>query len=129
MATSDYGATYTFNGSSLGAARVIGYPEVSTEAIETTTHASAGVREYIPSGLLQVGEFTIELMDASSVVSTIDTAIDSKTIANSVIANGVETMTFSSFILSYKVEDADATGPDADRLTVVVRPTGAITLT
>jgi hypothetical protein len=46
-----------------------------------------------------------------------------------VIANGVETMTFSSFILSYKVEDADATGPDADRVTVVVRPTGAITLT
>jgi hypothetical protein len=78
---------------------------------------------------LQVGEFTIELMDASSVVSTIDTAIDNKTIANSVLANGVETMTFSSFILSYKVEDADATGPDADRVTVVVRPTGAITLT
>lgn len=127
-ATSDYGATYTFNGSSIGACKVIGYPEVSTEAIETTNHAGGGVREFIPSGLLQIGEFTLEVLDASGVTTTLDTAIDNKTVANSVLSNGVETWTFSSFILSYKIEDADATSPDADRLTVVVKPTGAITI-
>ena len=128
MATSDYGATYTFNGSAIGAVKTISYPEVSTEAIETTSHGSAGVREFIPSGLLQVGEFNLEIYAVAAGMAVLDTAIDNKTIANSVIANGVDTLTFSSFILSYQVLEADATSPDADRIAVVVRPTGAITL-
>src|SRR5574338_583313 len=108
MATSDYGATYTFNGSAIGNCRVVAFPEVATEAVETTTHASGGARTFIPSGLLGVGEFTLEIVLETGNVGTIDTAIDNKTVANSVIANGVYTMTFSSFILSYQVLEADA---------------------
>jgi hypothetical protein len=86
------------------------------------------VRTYIPSGLLGVGPFTLLIHADSGKLTTLDTAIDNKTVANSVIANGVDTMTFSSFIVSYKLESADAQSPSADRATVVVQPTGAITL-
>jgi hypothetical protein len=128
MATSDYGATYTFNSSSIGELLNVDYPEVATDAVETTNHGSGGVREYIPSGLLGVGQFTLLILAASGTLGTLDTAIDNKTVANSVIANGVDTLTFSSFIVSYQLESADAQSPDADRITVVVQPTGAITL-
>lgn len=127
-ATTDYGATYTFNGSSIGPCKVIAFPEVTTEAVETTNHAGGGVREFIPSGLLQVGEFQLEILAAAGLLGTLDTAMDNKTVANSVLANGVDTMTFSSFILGYQVLEADATSPDADRIQVTVKPTGGITL-
>lgn len=128
-ATTNYGCTYTFNGSTIGPAKVIGFPEISTGVIETTNHASGGVAEFIPSGVLTVGQFTLSINKAAGLMGTLDTAIDNKTIANSVLADGIDTMTFSSFIVSYKTEDADAQSPDADTMTVVVQPTGAITLT
>jgi hypothetical protein len=128
MATTNYGATYTFNGSSIGDCYVIDFPEISTGVINTTNHASGGVAEAIPSGVLTLGQITLSVEDAASVLSTLDTAIDNKTIANSVLGNGINTLTFSSFIVSVKPEAADAQSPDADKLTVVVQPTGAITI-
>ena len=127
-ATTNYGSTYTFNGSTLGPAQIIEYPEVSTGVVETTNHAGGGVSEYIPSGVLTLGQMTFSvILSAATVVTTLDTAIDSKTVANSVVANGVNTATFSSFIVSVKIESADATGPEANKATVVVQPTGTIT--
>jgi hypothetical protein len=126
-ATTNYGSTFTFNGSSIGACQVIDFPEISTGEIETTNHAGGGVAEYIPDGVLRLGEMTLSVIIAAGVVTTLDTAIDNKTVANAVVGNGIDTMTMSAFIKSVKVESADATSPDADKATVVVRPTGTIT--
>lgn len=127
-ATSNYGMTYTFNGSSIGSCKIIEYPEVSTGVIEITNHAGGGVAEFIPSGVLTLGQLTLSvILSSSSNVTTLDTAIDNKTVANSVIGNGVNTATFSSFVQSVKIEPGDATGPEENRMTVVIQPTGTIT--
>ena len=126
-ATTNYGMTFTFNGSSIGSCQIIEYPEVSTGVVETTDHAGGGVAEFIPSGVLTLGQITLSVIcSVASNVTTLDTAMDNKTVANSVISNGVNTATFSSFIQSIKIESADATGPEANKMTVVIQPTGTI---
>ena len=126
-ATSNYSSTWLFNGAAIGVCMVIDFPEITTDKIPTTNHASGGVREYIPSGLVGLGEVTMSVIAASGVKSTITTALANKTVATNVITNGVDTFTFSGFILSAKPESADAESPDANKFTVVVAATGALT--
>ena len=127
-ATSNYGSTLTFSGASIGACQVIDFPELTTDKMETTNHAGGGVREYIPSGLIGLGDITLSVITAASVVSALKTYMTNKTVATTVVANGVDTMTFSAFFTSVKPEGADATSPDANKVTVVLSPTGGLTL-
>lgn len=127
-ATSNYGSTFTFSGASIGACIVIDFPELTTDKLETTNHAGGGVREYIPSGLLGLGDITLSVVIAANVVSALKTYMQNKTVATAVISNGVDTMTFSAFFTSVKSEGADAQSPDANKATVVIAPTGGLTL-
>jgi hypothetical protein len=128
IASSNYGSTFTFSGSAVGACVVIDFPELTTDKMETTNHAGGGVREWIPSGLIGLGDITLSVITAASVVSALKTYMQNKTVATAVVSNGVDTMTFSAFFTSIKPEAADATGPDANKLTVVLSPTGGLTL-
>jgi len=127
-ATSNYGSTLTFNGATIGACVVIDFPEISTDKIETTNHAGGGVREYIPSGLRALGDFTLSVIDATGILSALNTYLINKTVATAVLSNGTTTLTFSAFFTNIKPEAADATGPDANKLTCTLAPTGGITL-
>ena len=124
--TSNYGSTWTFNAVSYKVI-VTGFPEVTTDEIDTTHHASGGFAESIPSGLLRVGNITMEVLEESGNYSTLQTAMTNKTVANSVIENNLTTLTGSSYIKSVKMEDADAQSPDANKLTVVLAMTGTLT--
>lgn len=126
-ATSNYGATLTHGGVAIGACMVIDFPEIITDKAETTNHAGGGVREYIPSGLIGLGDITISVILVAGVLSAIYTKMQNKIIASTVINDGIETKTFSGFFLSIKEEAADATGPDASKATVVITCTGGIT--
>jgi hypothetical protein len=124
--TSNYGSTWTFNGESYKCI-VTGFPEIATDEIDTTNHSSGGYAEAIPSGLIRVGNFTLELLEESGNLLALRNHIASKTVANSIIENNLTTLTGSSFIKSVKAEDADAQGPDANKITVVVAATGTWT--
>ena len=54
-ATTNYGMTYTFNGSAIGSCQIIEYPEVSTGVVETTNHAGGGVAERADRGRTDPG--------------------------------------------------------------------------
>lgn len=127
-AFTNYGSTFTFSGSSIGACLVVDHPEIKEGALKSTNHAGGGVREYLPDGLIGLGEFTLSIIVASGVLSTIKTAMAAKTIAACVITNPAsETVTCSGFYTSIKEEAADAQSPDIIKATVTIQPTGAIT--
>lgn len=124
--TSNYGSTWTFNGESYKCI-VTGFPELSTDEIDTTNHSSGSYAEAIPSGLIRVGNFTLSLLEESGNLLALRNHLANKTVANSIIENNLTTLTGSSFIKSVKVEDADAQSPDANKITVVVAATGTWT--
>lgn len=126
MASSNYGATFTKGGASIGNCMVIDFPEIKMDAVESTNHASGGNREFIPSMLYGLGEITLSVIVASGVVDAMFTELAAGTVSACVVANSQDTMTFDGFYTSIKPESADATSPDVDKVTVVIQPTADI---
>lgn len=124
--TSNYGSSWTFNSASYKC-KVIGFPELTTDEIDTTNHSSGSYAESIPSGLIRVGNITMQILEESGNFSTLQTAMVNKTVANSVIENNLTTLTGSSYIKSVKMEDSDAQSPDANYMTVVLAMTSTLT--
>lgn len=124
--TSNYGSTWTFNSESYKCI-VTGFPAISTDAIDTTNHSSGSYAEQIPSGLVRIGNFTLEVLEESGNLLALRNHVVNKTVATSVIENNLTTLTGSSFIVSVTPSEADATSPDANKLTVEVACTGTWT--
>lgn len=122
--TSNYGSTWTFANASYKCI-VTGFPEITTDELDSTNHSSGGYAESVPSGLVRVGDITMSVLEESGNFATFQTAMVNKTVATSVIENNLTTLTGSSFIVSVKMEDADAQSPDVNKLTVVLAATGA----
>lgn len=127
MAESDYGSTLTKGGVVIGKCMVIDFPELTTAKINTTNHASGGWSEGIPSGLVEAGDITVMILCENGVVATMITEMLNKTVSEVILANPVDTFTFDGFYTSVKPEAADATKPDAVRVSAVISPTGEIT--
>lgn len=125
--TSDYGSTLTFNASSIGKCIVIDFPELATDKINVTNHASGGYSEAIPSGLLTIGDITLMLLCEASKFGNIKDFMEAKTVGTVVISNGLDTFSGSGFFVSIKEESADAQGPNAVRASVVIAFTGSMT--
>ena len=125
-AESNYGSTFTKGGSEIGNCIVIGNPELSTEKINVTNHASNGKTEYIPSKLIDASDITLSVLASGTVLSDIYTDMENETIEQCVVSNPVDTFTFSGWYMSVKEEDADAQSPDAVKLTVVLAVTGGV---
>lgn len=124
--TSNYGSSWTFNSESYKCI-VIGFPPFTTDVIDTTNHGSGGYGEGIPSGLIRIGNFTLEVLEESGNLLTLRNHMASKTVATSVVENNLTTLTGSSFIVSVTPSEADAQSADADKLTVEVACTGTWT--
>jgi hypothetical protein len=58
-----------------------------------------------------------------------NTEMEAKTISECIVADSVDTMTFDGFYQSIKKESADAQNPNLQKVTVVIVPTGGITIT
>lgn len=128
-AYSNYASTLTKGGVAVGKCMVIDFPELSTDKLNTTNHASGGYAESIPSGLVALGDITLSVIVIDGVLATIRGEMLAKTISTVVIGDGVETMSFDGYYLSAKKEAADAQSPDVNKLTVVLAATGALVIT
>lgn len=126
-AVTNYGSTFTFNSVSIGKCIIVGFPEVVMDDAETTNHSSGGFAESIPAGLVRVGDLTLSVLNETGVYAALRLLQTNKTVATAVVGNGLDTITGSGWIRSVKAEDADATDPDANKLTVVVACTGSWT--
>lgn len=125
--TSDYGATITKGGVTVGKCIVVDWPELATAKINTTHHGSGGWSEGIPSGLIEAGDITLMVLLEDGMLETVITEMLAKTVSTVVLSDTINTFTFSGFYLSAKKEAADAQSPNAVRASVVISPTGVIT--
>ncbi len=129
MANSNYGSTFTKGGTTIGKCLVIDFPEISTQKINTTNHASGGRTEYIPSKLIDASDITVSILAETGKAISVFNEMAAQTISTCVITdNGVNTLTFSGWYQSVKEEPADAQSPDADKLTCVIVVTGGVLL-
>jgi len=127
-ATSNYGSIFTFGGATWPC-MVVDFPEISTDQIEITNHASGGVREKIPSGLLAYGDITLSMIAAAGTLAAFKTYMQNKTISSTVVSNNTDTLTGDGFFVSVKAEAADAQSPDANKLTVTIASRAGWTIT
>lgn len=128
MAESNYASTFTKGGTEIGKCIVIDFPELSTEKINVTNHASGGKTQYIPSKLIDAGDITLSILVEATELSDIYSDMEAESIEQCIVANPVDTMTFSGWYQSVKEEAADAQSPDAVKLTVVLAITGGVVL-
>jgi hypothetical protein len=128
MAESNYGATMTKGGTSVGKVAVQDFPEIGTSKAPATHHGSGGVAESIPNGLISLGDVSLSIIREAGTLSAIHADIAAKSIEEIVINDGFDTMTFDGYYLSAKPEPADADSPDTSKLAVVVACTGAIVI-
>jgi hypothetical protein len=124
----NYGGTFGFPSGTNYPAQVLDYPELTEAALDITNHASGGVDEAIPSGLVSSGEFTIAILAQHGTYATLKTAMTNKTVNTCHLSNPIDSYVFQGFITSLKEEQADATNPDAVKITLNVKPTGGITI-
>lgn len=124
--TTNYASTFTKGGTTIGKCVVIDFPELSTDKIETTNHASSGKREYIPSKLVDAGDITLSILAETGKLSTLVTDMNAGTVSAMVVASPLDTLTFSGWIQSLKEEQADAQSPDAVKITAVIVVTGGV---
>jgi len=127
-AVTNYGSTYTFNGATIGKCQIVTAPSIEMGDAETTNHNSGGYAESIPDGLIRLGDMTLRILNETGVLSNIKNIIANKTVANSVVTNGIDTLTVSSWIKSAVPNEADATDPEANWVEVVVACTGPLTV-
>jgi hypothetical protein len=126
-AGSDYGSLLTFGGDPLGLCIVTGFPEVVMDEADTTCHDGSGFASSIPTGLVRVGDITLSVLAESGTWDAILALQVAKTVDAVSISNTIDTIAGDGWIRSVKVEDADATDPNAIKLTVVIACTGSWT--
>lgn len=125
---SNYGGTFTKGALTLNC-DVLDYPELSVVNLDATTHGDAGVEQRIPGKKVSLSTFTLSVPVISGLMSSIDTDIDAGTIGACVLELGdMIRFTFSGFYVSYKPEAADANSEDIAKMSVVIQPTGGITI-
>jgi len=129
MANTNYGVIFNKASALVGAVTNIDFPEILTEKAESTSHSSAGWREYIPNGLLEVGAFGVTLNVTSATISgvmadMIDHSVDTYTIKfpGTVIAD----WSFDAFPVSVKLDSADSQSPDVFSCVVEFQPTSDV---
>lgn len=131
MAYSNYGVILKKGATTVGALTNIDFPKISTGAIESTNHASSGVREWIPDGLLEAEKFTATIVATLAGYNLIKSDLDAGTFATYNIdftaGSGITDWSFSCAPLSIELGSADAQSPELLEMTVEFRPSGTIT--
>lgn len=131
MTDTNYGILLKRETVLLGEITNLGLPPISTEALEKTNHSSGGVREYIPSGLKEVGEFAFDLNITQASMNTILVDIDNGTISEYTIEYpadlSLSDWVFNAFPITYAAGDADAQAPGVLSANVGFRATGNVT--
>lgn len=128
MADTNYGSTFTKGGQSIGKCIVLDFPELSTGKVNITNHSSGGKTEFIPNGLIEAGDITLSVLAEGTALADMYSDMAAKSIEQCVVANDVDTLTFSGWYQSIKEEQADAQNPDAVKVTCVIAITGGVVI-
>jgi hypothetical protein len=128
-AYSNYESSLTKGGTLVGPALVLDFPEMATQKIPTTNHGSGHYGEGIPSGLIILGDITVSVIIQAGTLTTMQDEMEARLVNEIVLADVLQSMTFDGFYLSVKKEPADAQAPDVIKATVVISPTGPLTIT
>lgn len=130
MAASNFGILLKKASTVVGQVVNLGLPEISTEMIEITNHSSAGVREFLPSGVIEVGEFTADILLTQAQLAIIKGDIDNKTSAtynfDFTAGQALTDLSVTAFPTKIETGDADAQSPDVLKAKVTFRPTGTM---
>jgi hypothetical protein len=131
MAITNYGILLKKASTSVGEMTNIELPKISTGSIESTNHASSGLRTYIPDGLIEAETFQATFICTKANYDLVKTDIDAGTVATYSIdfpaASGITDWSFSCFPISIELGTADATSPDLLAMIVEFRPSGDVT--
>lgn len=126
---SDYGTQITWNSLTMKC-KVIGYPEITSERLNATNHASGGTSEYLPSKLVEYGEFDIEiLVDNGTILDSLTDAMLAGTSSSMVLTDALDIFTFNAFCTSVGKAEHDSQSPDVISAKVKFSPAGAIAIT
>lgn len=133
MANKSYGTVLKKGSTAVGEIVSVGIPEILQDAVETTNHSSSGWRTFIPNGLKELGEFELSIISGSQTFNTIYADITGATSAVYTIDYPTETgnltdWSFTAFPVSIKVEDMDATKPEAVTMKVKFQASGSLTV-
>ena len=128
-ALTNYGTLLKKATTVIGEVVVLDPPELLNEAVEATNHSSGGYREYIPSQLKELSEFTatVNFVTASGIMNDV-VAGTKATYSIEFPDDGTTTWTFDAYVTGFKPESADASSPEALKATVTFRPTGTVTI-
>jgi hypothetical protein len=135
MANSNYGVILSRETvtpgvyATVGSASSVDLPKYITDALESTNHASGGLKTFIASGLKGIDAFSATYICDASLITLIKTDMRAKTISNFQLTGvgDFTTITFQAFFKSFQILGADATSPDVIKATIEIQPTGSLT--
>ena len=134
MAQTNYGVSLGKQDSSLAYATIgqlvsIDPPEMMKDAIESTNHASGGVRQFISGGLGEVGQFKATLNYVKANIATLYTDLQAGTVGRYQVAfDSVNAQQFGALVTSIKPLAADAKSPDVLRAEITFRPSDSTSI-
>lgn len=112
----------------IGSASSLDMPKYVTEALESTSHSSSGVRTFVASKLKGMDSFSATYICDASLITLIKTSMRAQTIENFRISaiGDFTALDFSGFYMSFQILSADATSPEVIKATIEIQPTGAL---
>ena len=128
-AITNYGVTLKKATVSIGNIVSIDPPEYSNPAIESTNHASAGVRQFVSGGLREMAEFKAVINYEIANISTLVTDLIAGTSAKYTIGYpDASTQRFNAIPVGIKPQASDATKPEVLKAEITFRPTDSLDL-
>jgi hypothetical protein len=125
----NYGTLIASGSVVIGEVTNIEPPEVQNPGVEATNHSSGGWREFIPSGLKELTEFSVTvnyIVSGSALLAKVTAGTVS---SYTITFPSTAAWTFNALITGFKPEAADAKSPDVLKAVLTFRPTGVGTLT
>lgn len=123
----NYPLVLSRNSVAIGHVQVGTWPNESTGKVELTGHDSAGAEESMPDGILRYSPAAMDLVPASGVMTTVRGDMTNKTVIGWSISDGIDTVTFSGWVMNIEKNDSDGNSPDAIKYKVTIQPTGPVT--
>lgn len=120
------GSTYT----NIASLYNVGVPTISNPEIESTNHGSGGYKTFIPSNLVEVGEFKLGVgWDSTDISGSFVTWTKTGTnLLWQITFPNARKWNFAGFIKEFAPTDFDATSPALHMADLTIRSTGSIVL-
>ncbi len=125
----NYGTLLKKGSTSIGAVVSIDPPEYMHPAVESTNHASAGVRTFVSGGLREMAEFKCTINYEIANIATLVTDLVAGTkAAYTILYPDNSSQRFQAIPTAIKPQPADATKPETLKAEITFRPSDSLDL-